>query len=53
MAGGLVGGAAGCLVPAASKEPDADPLALPWPWAPLDPLEAGVRSYRAYLDAGG
>ncbi len=26
---------------------------LPWKWVKLDPLEAGTRAYRIYLDGGG
>jgi hypothetical protein len=53
VAGGILGGAAGGLAPALSEEGAPQVDALPWPWAPIDPMEAGSRAYRAYLDAGG
>lgn len=53
VAGGLLGSAAGGVVPALSKEPPGDPDALPWPWAPIDPMEAGSRAFRRYHDTGG
>ena len=38
---------------AQSKHIQRTPPALPWPWARSDPLEAGSRAYRYYLDIGG
>ena len=26
---------------------------LPWPWARIDPMEAGTRTYQAYLTQNG
>jgi hypothetical protein len=46
----LVGGAAGRAM--AQQEPQAAPE-LPWPWTTIDPMEAGVRTYNAYLTQGG
>ena len=51
LAGGIVGrvsNAFGAAKPAADKAPP-----LPWKWVKLDPLEAGRRAYRAYLEYGG
>ncbi len=51
LAGGLVGrvsNAFGAEKPAVDKAPP-----LPWKWVKLDPLEAGRRAYRAYLEHGG
>jgi hypothetical protein len=51
LAGGIVGrvgNAFGTAKPAADKAPP-----LPWKWVKLDPLEAGRRAYRAYLEHGG
>jgi hypothetical protein len=51
LAGGIVGrisSAVGAPKPAADKAPP-----LPWKWAKLDPLEAGRRAYRFYLEKKG
>ncbi len=51
LAGGIAGRistAYGAAKPAGEKAPP-----LPWKWAKLDPLEAGRRSFRAYLEQGG
>ncbi len=51
---GAVGGrisnahAASAAVPAAESAPP-----LPWPWVKLDPMEAGRRAYRSYLEKKG
>lgn len=52
LAGGLVGAAAAGSPKArgASKSAVAE---LPWPWAKIDPMEAGSRAYRYYHDVGG
>jgi hypothetical protein len=51
----VVGGFAGQLVSAraAVKKDDRAAPPLPWQWVKLDPLEAGRRAYRAYLENGG
>jgi hypothetical protein len=51
LAGGIMGrvnNVFGAAKPAADKAPP-----LPWKWVTLDPLEAGRRAYRAYLQEGG
>jgi hypothetical protein len=51
LVGGIVGrvsNAFGAAKPATDKAPT-----LPWKWVKLDPLEAGRRAYRAYLEHGG
>jgi hypothetical protein len=51
LAGGIVGRASsafGAAKPSVDKAPP-----LPWKWVKLDPLEAGRRAYRAYLEHGG
>jgi hypothetical protein len=52
LAGGMI-----CCAPGNASSPtqntaDAAP-ALPWPWSQIDPMEAGSRAYRYYLDIGG
>ena len=51
----LVGGIAGRLSNAyAATEPACAPAPpLPWPWIPLDPMEAGTRAYQNYLKNKG
>jgi len=53
----LVGGAAGYLgksaMASAAVNEDKDSPPLPWAWAKLDPLEAGRRAYRSYLEHKG
>ncbi|MGI9354613.1 MAG: hypothetical protein ACR2PF_05585 [Rhizobiaceae bacterium] len=46
----LAGGAAGRAT--AQQEAPAAPD-LPWPWTNIDPMEAGSRTYKAYLEQGG
>jgi len=55
VAAGIIGGAAGATAAvAASAKPRRDPVVeLPWPWAEIDPLEAGRRAFRHYHDTGG
>ena len=53
----LLGGTVGCFSKAYSP-PAAAPTAcnappLPWPWVKLDPMEAGTRAYRSYLEKKG
>ncbi len=52
VAGGVIGGASANAFSQSKPSSDAPPP-LPWKWAVLDPMEAGVRAYRSYLDAGG
>ena len=51
----LLGGIAGRLSNAyAAPEPACAPAPpLPWPWIPLDPMEAGTRAYQNYLKNKG
>jgi len=52
----LAGGVIGCAsfdFSAPSKKSAEKPPQLPWEWAPIDPMEAGVRAYHIYLEAGG
>jgi hypothetical protein len=51
LAGGIAGHSTGF-----ASTPDqavASPPPLPWKWVTLDPLEAGRRAYRAYLEKKG
>ena len=48
----LVGGTAGRTSNAYSA-PAQEAPPLPWKWPKLDPLEAGRRAYRAYLEKKG
>lgn len=52
LAGGVIGSAPG-LAYSASKRTEGTAPALPWEWTKLDPMEAGSRTYRYYLDVGG
>ncbi len=55
----LAGGIAGSITSVSSaptpevKEVIKPAPPLPWKWVKLDPLEAGRRAYRAYLEQGG
>jgi hypothetical protein len=40
--------AASAAAPSAENAPP-----LPWPWVKLDPMEAGRRAYRSYLEKKG
>ena len=55
LAGGGMGsvmtGLAGSAMAATGSPGEAPPL--PWKWVKIDPLEAGRRAYRAYLEYGG
>jgi hypothetical protein len=53
LVGGAVTGAVGAYAatPKPGKIPAAPPL--PWKWVKLDPLEAGRRAYRSYLENKG
>ncbi|MEE4272847.1 MAG: hypothetical protein V2I67_14330 [Thermoanaerobaculales bacterium] len=52
VAGGLIGSAAG-MTSAAAAQPSPATAELPWPWAKIDPMEAGRRSFRNYHENGG
>lgn len=51
----LAGGIAGCVSNAFHTPETADKKLppLPWKWVKLDPLEAGRRAYRSYLENKG
>jgi hypothetical protein len=50
LAGGIAGhGTAFAAAPAQTVAPPP----LPWKWVKLDPLEAGRRAYRSYLEKKG
>jgi hypothetical protein len=51
VAAGLAGYGTSLAVPATPNVTEAPPL--PWKWVPLDPLEAGRRAYRSYLEKKG
>ncbi|MBY6107079.1 C-GCAxxG-C-C family protein [Ferrimonas balearica] len=44
-------GVAGMALADDAKQQETPPL--PWPWVELDPMEAGTRAYRYYMDKGG
>jgi hypothetical protein len=51
LTGGIVGGmsnACSAPIPTSAAAPP-----LPWKWAKLDPMEAGRRAYRSYLEKKG
>ena len=52
LAGGVLGSAAAKASQGPQPPIDAAPP-LPWKWSGIDPMEAGSRAYRFYLDAGG
>jgi hypothetical protein len=52
LAGAVIGGTSANALSQSRPSADAAP-ALPWPWSEIDPMEAGSRAYRTYLDAGG
>ena len=49
----LAGGIAGRISNAAPEPKFAPAPPLPWPWVKLDPMEAGRRAYRSYLEKKG
>jgi hypothetical protein len=51
LAGGIVGGMSNACSAPAPTSTAAPPL--PWKWVKLDPLEAGRRAYRSYLENKG
>jgi hypothetical protein len=51
LAGGIAGYGTSLALPPPQKVTEPPPL--PWPWVKLDPLEAGRRAYRFYLEKKG
>ena len=51
LAGGIAGYGTSLALPTTPKVTEPPPL--PWPWVKLDPLEAGRRAYRSYLEKKG
>jgi len=51
LTGGIVGGMSNACSAPAPTPTTAPPL--PWKWVKLDPLEAGRRAYRSYLEKKG
>jgi hypothetical protein len=52
LAGAVIGGTSAKALSQPKPSAEAAP-ALPWPWSQIDPMEAGSRAYRSYLDVGG
>jgi hypothetical protein len=51
VAGGIAGYGTSLALPSTPTVTEAPPL--PWKWTRLDPLEAGRRAYRSYLEKKG
>ncbi|HIJ77392.1 MAG TPA: twin-arginine translocation signal domain-containing protein [Deltaproteobacteria bacterium] len=51
VAGGIAGYGTSLALPPTPKVTEPPPL--PWKWTKLDPLEAGRRAYRFYLEKKG
>ncbi len=51
VAGGIAGYGSSLAIPSPKTTTEAPPL--PWKWVKLDPLEAGRRAYRSYLEKKG
>ena len=51
LAGGIAGRGTGFA--STSAQSVTEPPPLPWKWVKLDPLEAGRRAYRSYLEKKG
>jgi hypothetical protein len=51
LAGGIAGH--GSVLASPPAETVTPPPPLPWKWVKLDPLEAGRRAYRSYLEKKG
>jgi hypothetical protein len=51
VAGGLAGYGTSLALPSTPKVTEPPPL--PWKWVKLDPMEAGTRAYRTYLEKKG
>jgi hypothetical protein len=41
------------MVSAEAAQPRPERAELPWPWAKIDPMEAGRRSFHNYHEHGG
>jgi hypothetical protein len=52
VAAGIIGTAAG-MTTAAANQANPATVKLPWPWARIDPMEAGSRAYHYYHESGG
>lgn len=53
LLGGTVGRLSNSYPTPAAARAAGNPPPLPWKWVQLDPLEAGRRAYRAYLEKKG
>ena len=51
VAGGIAGYGTSLALPSTPRVTEPPPL--PWKWVKLDPLEAGRRAYRFYLEKKG
>jgi hypothetical protein len=51
LTGGMAGGISNACSAPVTTSTSAPPL--PWKWAKLDPMEAGRRAYRSYLEKKG
>ena len=51
--GGMLGRFSSAYAAPTAAPAPANPPPLPWKWAKLDPLEAGRRGYRFYMEKGG
>ena len=51
LAGGIAGYGSSLALPPTPTV--SEPPPLPWKWVKLDPLEAGRRAYRSYLEKKG
>jgi hypothetical protein len=51
VAGGIAGYGTSLALPSTPKVTEPPPL--PWKWVKLDPMEAGRRAYRSYLEKKG
>jgi hypothetical protein len=53
LVGGAVGRLSNAYVASAAAPTAGNAAPLPWKWVTLDPLEAGRRAYRSYLEKKG
>jgi hypothetical protein len=53
LLGATVGRASNAYSSSAAATPTDAAPPLPWPWVKLDPMEAGTRAYRSYLEKKG
>ncbi len=51
--GATVGRVSNAFSASAAVPTSGNPPPLPWPWPKLDPMEAGRRAYRSYLEKKG